>query len=40
LIGIRQSGEEVRASRDGFIVFPNTLSQAGQEWFYVAVANQ
>ncbi|WP_371134438.1 succinylglutamate desuccinylase/aspartoacylase family protein [Limnobacter sp.] len=39
LIGIRQSGEEVRASRDGFIVFPNTLSQAGQEWFYIAVSN-
>lgn len=39
LIGVRKSGEEVRASRDGFIVFPNTLSQAGQEWFYIAVAN-
>ena len=39
LIGVRQSGEEVRASRDGFIVFPNTLSQAGQEWFYVAIDN-
>lgn len=39
LIGIRQNGEEVRASRDGFIVFPNTLSQAGQEWFYIAVSN-
>lgn len=39
LIGIRQNGEEVRASRDGFIVFPNTLSQAGQEWFYLAIAN-
>lgn len=39
LIGIRHNGEEVRASRDGFIVFPNTLSQAGQEWFYIAVSN-
>lgn len=39
LIGIRHNGEEVRASRDGFIVFPNTLSQAGQEWFYMAVSN-
>jgi hypothetical protein len=37
LIGIRHNGDEVRGSRDGFIVFPNTLSQAGQEWFYVAV---
>ncbi|HEY1057554.1 MAG TPA: succinylglutamate desuccinylase/aspartoacylase family protein [Limnobacter sp.] len=36
LIGLRQNGEEVRAPRDGFIVFPNTTSQAGQEWFYVA----
>lgn len=39
LIGIHKGGEAVRASRDGFIVFPNTLSQAGQEWFYIAVAN-
>lgn len=39
LIGIRHSGDEVRASRDGFIVFPNTLSQAGQEWFYIAESN-
>lgn len=36
LIGIRKNGDEVRAPRDGFIVFPNTTSQAGQEWFYVA----
>lgn len=36
LIGIRKNGDEVRAPRDGFIVFPNTRSQAGQEWFYVA----
>ena len=40
LIGIRKDGNEVRASRDGFIVFPNTLSQAGQEWFYLAIANE
>lgn len=39
LIGIRANGDEVRASRDGFIVFPNTLSQAGQEWFYMAMSN-
>ena len=40
LIGTRQTGEAVHASRDGFIVFPNTLSQAGQEWFYLAVENK
>lgn len=39
LIGVRQNGEEVHASRDGFIVFPNTLSQAGQEWYYLAISN-
>lgn len=39
LIGMRITGEEVRASRDGFIVFPNTASQAGQEWFYMALQN-
>ncbi|WP_370263249.1 succinylglutamate desuccinylase/aspartoacylase family protein [Limnobacter sp.] len=39
LVGIRHNGDEVRAPRDGFIVFPNTTSQAGQEWFYVAVEN-
>ncbi|MCR2747701.1 succinylglutamate desuccinylase/aspartoacylase domain-containing protein [Limnobacter parvus] len=39
LIGVRKTGDEVRASQDGFIVFPNTLSQAGQEWFYIAVSN-
>jgi predicted deacylase len=39
LIGIRHCGDEVRASRDGFIVFPNSLSHAGQEWFYLAVSN-
>jgi uncharacterized protein len=37
LIGIRHSGEEVRAPYDGLIVFPNTTSQAGQEWFYMAL---
>ncbi|HEX4844125.1 MAG TPA: succinylglutamate desuccinylase/aspartoacylase family protein [Limnobacter sp.] len=39
LVGIRKNGDEVRAPRDGFIVFPNTASQAGQEWFYVATEN-
>lgn len=37
LIGIRHGGQEVRAPRDGFIVFPNSTSKAGQEWFYVAI---
>lgn len=37
LIGVRKSGEEVRAPHDGFIVFPNTTSQVGQEWFYMAL---
>lgn len=36
LIGIRKSGEEVRAPRDAVIVFPNPGAQAGQEWFYLA----
>ena len=37
LIGIRHDGQPVMADRDGFIVFPNSTSQAGQEWFYLAV---
>lgn len=36
LIGVRQSGEEVRAPHDALIVFPNPGAQAGQEWFYLA----
>jgi len=39
LIGTRKTGEAVIANRDGYIVFPNTLSQAGQEWFYLAIEN-
>ena len=36
VIGVRQSGEEIKAQFDGFIVFPNPGAQAGQEWFYFA----
>ncbi|MEO7953083.1 MAG: succinylglutamate desuccinylase, partial [Polaromonas sp.] len=36
VIGVRQSGEEVRAQGDGFVVFPNPGAQVGQEWFYFA----
>jgi predicted deacylase len=39
VIGVRVTGEEVVAAFDGFIVFPNTASQAGQEWFYLAKSN-
>jgi uncharacterized protein len=40
LIGTRASGEKLIAERDGFIVFPNSKSQAGQEWFYLARENK
>ncbi len=36
VIGLRYSGEEVKATADGFVVFPNPGAQAGQEWFYFA----
>ncbi len=36
LIGRRADGSEVRAPQDGFIVFPNPKSLAGNEWFYFA----
>ncbi|MDX1669731.1 MAG: succinylglutamate desuccinylase/aspartoacylase family protein [Limnobacter sp.] len=39
LIGVRHSGEEVRAPFKAKIVFPNPGSQAGQEWFYLARIN-
>ena len=38
LIGTRAEGSELRAEQDCFIVFPNSKSQAGQEWFYLARA--
>ena len=36
LIGTRQSGAEVTAPHDGFVVFPNPRAEPGQEWFYMA----
>ncbi len=36
VIGMRQSGEEIKATADGFVVFPNPGAQVGQEWFYFA----
>jgi len=38
LIGTRADGTELRAEQDCFIVFPNSKSQPGQEWFYLAQA--
>ena len=35
-IGTRASGEAVLAPSEGRIVFPNTKSQPGTEWFYLA----
>ncbi len=35
-IGIRQSGEPVKAQADGYIVFPNPRAEVAQEWFYFA----
>jgi predicted deacylase len=36
LIGHRHDGSEVRASSDGFIVFPNPRALPGNEWYYFA----
>lgn len=36
LIGTRADGGEVRAPRDGFIVFPNPAAAPGNEWFFFA----
>ena len=36
MIGVRHSGEEVKAQGDGFVVFPNPRGEVGQEWFYFA----
>ena len=36
VIGVRQSGAEVKAQGDGFVVFPNPRGEVGQEWFYFA----
>jgi len=36
VIGMRYSGEAVKAPQDGFVVFPNPRAEVGQEWFYLA----
>ena len=36
LIGVRHDCSEVRAPRDGTIVFPDTSALPGNEWFYLA----
>ena len=36
VIGTRQTGVEVKAQGDGFVVFPNPRGEVGQEWFYFA----
>ena len=36
VIGVRQSGAEVKAQGDGYVVFPNPRGEVGQEWFYFA----
>ena len=36
VIGVRFSGEEIKATAEGFVVFPNPGAQTGQEWFYFA----
>ncbi len=35
-IGMRHDGTEVRAPRDGYIVFPDANAKTGNEWFYLA----
>jgi uncharacterized protein len=39
VIGTRGNGQVLTAVEDGFIVFPNSKSQPGQEWFYLARKN-
>ncbi len=36
VIGLRHDGSEVRAPREGYIVFPDANAKAGNEWFYFA----
>jgi len=38
-IGVRVNGEIVLAPEDGYIVFPDYKAGAGDEWFYLAKAN-
>jgi uncharacterized protein len=40
LIAVRGDGTEVRAPRDGFIVFPDVSALPGHEWFYWAAASE
>ena len=35
-IGVRHDGTQVRAPRDGYIVFPDANAKPGNEWFYLA----
>lgn len=35
-IGMRHDGTPVLAPENGYIVFPNPLARAGEEWFYLA----
>lgn len=39
-IGVRSTGEIVRAPRDGYVVFPNEKAPRGSEWFYFAEASR
>jgi succinylglutamate desuccinylase len=39
LIGTRADGTQMIAECDGFIVFPNSKAQAGNEWYYLAKLN-
>lgn len=39
LVAVRADGTELRAERDGVIVFPNAKAGVGTEWFYFAVAS-
>ena len=35
IVGIFESGKEIRAPKDCFIIFPNQNAEPGQEWFYL-----
>ena len=39
LIGVRHDGIELRAPRQGYIVFPDVNATPGHEWFYFAQAS-
>lgn len=36
LIATRESGEEIHAEYDGYILFPKEYAKPGGEWFYIA----